>query len=49
MLDSTRKNGELKSLLTLLKTQLRAEQRLRELEADDVDNFIELADSLFLN
>ena len=49
-LESVKKNGELRSLLTLmLKTQLRGEQRLRELEGITMMTFIGAADALFLN
>ena len=49
-LDNVQKNAELKSLLTLmLKTQLRGEQRLRELEGVMIMTFIGPADHLFLN
>ena len=49
-MEQTRKNGELKALLTLmLKTQLRSEQRHREMEAIHFETFIGPADTLFLN
>ena len=49
-MEQTKKNGELKALLTLmLKTQLRSEQRHREMEAIQFETFIGPADSLFLN
>ena len=49
-MEKTRKDGEMKALLTLmLKSQLRTEQRLREDEACLFDTFIGPAESLFLN
>ena len=49
-LDATKKNSELKSLLTLmLKTQLRGEQRLREVEGALFLTFVGKADDLMLN
>ena len=49
-LDSVRKNPEMKALMTLvLKTQLRGEQRMRELEGAMMMTFIGAGDALFLN
>ena len=49
-LDSIKKNGELKAVLTLmLKTQLRGEQRLRELEGITMMTFVGAASAGFLN
>ena len=49
-LDSTKKNSELNPLLTLmLKTQLRGEQRLRELEGITMMTFVGAASAGFLN
>ena len=49
-LDNVKKNGELKTLLTLMiKTQLRSEQRLRELEGVVLTTFVGAASDLFLN
>ena len=49
-LDGVRKNSELKSLLTLmLKSQLRMEQRMRDLEGASMLTFVGKADDLMLN
>ena len=49
-LDNVKKNVELKTLLTLmLKTQLKSEQRLRELEGVMLTTFVGAANDLFLN
>ena len=49
-LDSTKKNAELKGLLTLmLKSQLRMEQRVREIEGALVQTFVGKAEDLLLN
>ena len=49
-MEKTKKDGEMKGLLTLmLKAQLRTEQRLRETESCLFDTFIGSAESLFLN
>ena len=49
-LDSVKKNTELKTLMTImLKTQLRSEQRLRELEGVLMLTFVRAASDLFLN
>ena len=48
--DSIRKNSEMKALLTLmLKTQLRGEQRLREVEGALFDTYVGPADCQMLN
>ena len=48
-LEKTRKDSELKALLTLmLKTQLRTEQKLRELEAVSFDTWVGAAETPFL-
>ena len=49
-LDGVKKNSELKALLTLmLKSQLRMEQRVREIEGAMMLTFVGKADDLMLN